>query len=78
LCDEYPLEVVCNYITGPQDNAEFAVRKSFKQLAEENPDPLEATDSLNNSKVIRVKVAVNKDIGSVVYDLAGSGPKIEE
>ncbi|KAF4336972.1 hypothetical protein FBEOM_9162 [Fusarium beomiforme] len=76
LCNEYSLEVVHKYMAGIQDNAELAVREFFKKLANEHPDPLSATDYLDDGTAMKVKITIDKDTGSAIYDFAGSGPQM--
>ncbi|KAF4945616.1 hypothetical protein FGADI_11797 [Fusarium gaditjirri] len=76
LCDEYSLQVVHRYMSGIQDNAELAVRGFFKKLAREHPDPLSATDYLDDGTVMKVKISIDKNTGSAIYDFAGSGPQM--
>ncbi|WKT50691.1 Hydantoinase B/oxoprolinase [Fusarium oxysporum f. sp. vasinfectum] len=76
LCNEYSLEVVHKYMTGIQDNAELAVREFFKKLAHEHPGPLSATDYLDDGTVMKVRISIDKDTGSAIYNFAGSGPQM--
>ncbi|KAF5011575.1 hypothetical protein FDECE_2340 [Fusarium decemcellulare] len=76
LCNEYTLQVVHKYMEGIQDNAEFAVRRFFKELAQKHPDPLTATDFLDDGTVMKVKISINQETGSAIYDFAGSGPQM--
>ncbi|KAF5017700.1 hypothetical protein F66182_10356 [Fusarium sp. NRRL 66182] len=76
LCNEYTLEVVHRYMTGIQENAEFAVREFFKELAHEHAAPLSATDYLDDGTVMKVKITIDKDTGGAIYDFAGSGPQM--
>lgn len=76
LCSEYTLQVVHKYMTGIQDNAEFAVREFFKKLAHEHPKPLTATDYLDDGTVMKVKITIDKENGDAIYDFAGTGPQM--
>ncbi|EGU78903.1 hypothetical protein FOXB_10561 [Fusarium oxysporum f. sp. conglutinans Fo5176] len=76
LCNEYSLEVVHKYMTGIQDNAELALRGFFKKLAHEHPGPLSATDYLDDGTVMKVRISIDKDTGSAIYNFAGSGPQM--
>ncbi|SCN98004.1 related to 5-oxoprolinase [Fusarium fujikuroi] len=75
LCNEYSLEVVHKYMTGFQDNAELAVRAFFRKLAHEHPAPLSATDYLDDGTAMKVRISIDKNTGSAIYDFAGSGPQ---
>ena len=76
LCDEYSLAVVHKYMEGIQRNAESAVRRFFKDVAQEHPGPLSATDFLDDGTVLRVRITIDRATGSAVYDFAGSGPQM--
>ncbi|KAF5985504.1 5-oxoprolinase [Fusarium bulbicola] len=76
LCNEYSLEVVHEHMTGIQDNAELAVREFFEKLAHEHPGPLSATDYLDDGTVMKVRINIDKETGSAIYDFAGSGPQM--
>lgn len=76
LCNEYTLEVVHRYMEGIQDNAEFAVRRFFKELAQKHPDPLSATDYFDDGTVLKVKITIDQETGGAIYDFAGSGPQM--
>ncbi|PSN70257.1 hypothetical protein BS50DRAFT_548249 [Corynespora cassiicola Philippines] len=76
LCDEYSLPVVHRYMDGIQDNAEFAVRTMFKEIARKHPEPLTATDFLDDGTAMRVRVTLDPITGSAIYDFAGSDPQM--
>ncbi|KAK7743862.1 hypothetical protein SLS53_003881 [Cytospora paraplurivora] len=76
LCEEYTLPVVHRYMNGIQKNAEMAVREWFKQLAKSHPEPLHATDYLDDGTAMSVTITVNAVTGSAKYDFTGSGPQI--
>ncbi|KAI9162659.1 hydantoinase B/oxoprolinase [Paramyrothecium foliicola] len=76
LCEEATLPVVHKYVNSIQDNAELAVRSFFKQFAASHPEPLEATDFLDDGTPMRVRITIDSETGSVVYDFEGSGPQM--
>ncbi|KAM0426116.1 hypothetical protein ACHAPT_008747 [Fusarium lateritium] len=76
LCSEYTLKVVHKYMEGIQSNAEFAIRQFFKGMAEKHPKPLTATDFLDDGTVMKVRITIDKETGSAIYDFAGSGPQM--
>ncbi|KAM5380050.1 hypothetical protein ACJZ2D_003697 [Fusarium nematophilum] len=76
LCNEYSLQVVHQYMEGIQNNAEFAVRQFFRTIAQEHPKPLTATDYLDDGTAMKVKITIDPETGSAVYDFAGSGPQM--
>ncbi|KAH7310784.1 Hydantoinase B/oxoprolinase-domain-containing protein [Stachybotrys elegans] len=76
LCQEATLPVVERYVSSIQDNAEAAVRTFFREFAAAHPDPLEATDFLDDGTRMRVKITIDPATGSAIYDFAGSGPQM--
>ena len=76
LCREFSVSVVHRYMEGIQDNAEWAVRHFFKQLARVHPDPLTATDFFDDGTVLEVKITIDEETGSAIYDFAGTGPQM--
>lgn len=82
LCGEYTLPVVHRYMHGIQRNAEFAVREWFKALAREReaqyrtPEPLTATDYLDDGTPMTVTISIDAATGTATYDFTGSGPQI--
>ncbi|CAH0045578.1 unnamed protein product [Clonostachys solani] len=75
LCDEFTLPVVHKYMGGIQANAEVAVREYLKKIAKKHPERLEATDRFDNGTEVKVKITVDPETGSAVYDFAGTGPQ---
>lgn len=76
LCDEYSLPVVHKYMNGIQRNAELAVREWFKKTARDHPEPLTATDYLDDGTAMSVTISIDAQTGGAVYDFTGSGPQI--
>lgn len=76
LCDEFSLVTVHRYMSAIMANAESAVRNFFKQLVKEHPEPLTATDYYDDGTPIRLKITIDPDSGSAVYDFEGTGPQI--
>lgn len=76
LCDEYSLPVVHRYMTGIQKNAELAVREWFKKIARDHPEPLTATDYLDDGTPMSVTISINAETGGALYDFSGSGPQM--
>ncbi|KUI56006.1 hypothetical protein VP1G_03355 [Cytospora mali] len=76
LCEEYSLPVVHKYMNAIQKNAEMAVREWFKQLAKTHPEPLHATDYLDDGTAMSVTITMDAETGSAKYDFTGSGPQI--
>lgn len=75
LCDEFSLPVVHRYMDGIQANAELAVREFFKKIARRHPEPLSATDWFDNGTAIKLRVTIDPETGSAMYDFEGTGPQ---
>jgi 5-oxoprolinase (ATP-hydrolysing) len=75
LCEEFTLPVVDTYMHGIQKNAEYAVREFFKSIARENSEPLTSVDYYDDSTAIKLKITIDTDTGSAVFDFAGTGPQ---
>ncbi|KAJ4386603.1 hypothetical protein N0V93_009501 [Gnomoniopsis smithogilvyi] len=75
LCEEYSLAVVHKYMNGIQKNAELAVREWFKKFAKEHPEPLTATDYLDDGTPMTVTITIDGETGGAIYDFTGSGPQ---
>ncbi|CEQ39095.1 SPOSA6832_00568 [Sporobolomyces salmonicolor] len=85
LNEEYGLETfyflysALAYLVAHQirDNAELAVRNLLKQVARErNTNELQAVDHLDDGTTIALKVTINEEEGSAVFDFEGTGPEI--
>ncbi|KAF4468281.1 hydantoinase b oxoprolinase [Fusarium albosuccineum] len=75
LCDEFSLPVVHKYMLGIQQNAEVAVREFLRKVAREHPNGLSATNRFDNGTEIKLKITINEDTGSAVFDFEGTGPQ---
>jgi 5-oxoprolinase (ATP-hydrolysing) len=75
LCDEATLPVVEQYVASIQDNAEAAVRNFFRDFTATHPEPLEATDYFDDGTALRVKITIDPETGSAIYDFKGTGPQ---
>ncbi|KAK7415546.1 hypothetical protein QQX98_005792 [Neonectria punicea] len=76
LCEEYSVPEVHRYMKGIQDNAEYAVRQFFKQIAKEHPEPLTSTDYLDDGTAMALTIKIDPETGGAVYDFSGSGPQM--
>ncbi|KAH6884564.1 Hydantoinase B/oxoprolinase-domain-containing protein [Thelonectria olida] len=72
LCDEFTLPVVHRYMKGIQANAEVAVREYLKKVAREHPNGLEAEDVFDSGTRLKLKITIDPETGSAVYDFAGT------
>lgn len=77
LMAEYGLQVVQTYMHAIQHTAELAVRALLKRLYEQNRgQPLEALDFMDDGTPIKLKITINPQDGSAVFDFAGTGPEV--
>ncbi|KAI0381310.1 Hydantoinase B/oxoprolinase-domain-containing protein [Hypomontagnella monticulosa] len=75
LCDEFTLPVVHKYMRGIQANAEVAVRTFLKGIAKKHPNGLTAVDCFDNGTEIHLKITIDPETGSALYDFTGTGPQ---
>ena len=63
-----------------QENAEQAVRSMLKDLSLRKGlaeiDSLEAEDHLDDGSPIRLKITINRNDGSAIFDFSGTGPEL--
>ncbi|KAK4049399.1 hypothetical protein OIV83_004132 [Microbotryomycetes sp. JL201] len=77
LIDEYTLDTVLDYMDHIRDNAEFAVRNLLKHVAkQQGRTELHAIDHLDDGTPIELRVSINEQEGSAVFDFEGTGPEI--
>ncbi|RSM16667.1 hypothetical protein CDV31_004439 [Fusarium ambrosium] len=75
LCEEFSLPIVHKYMAGIQKNSEVAVREFLRKVAKDHPESLEATDFFDNGTQIKLKIIINPETGSAVFDFDGTGPQ---
>lgn len=77
LIDSFSLEVVQFYMYGIQNNAESAVRELLKGVAKKFPgQALEAMDQIDDGTTIQLKITIEPDTGSAVFDFDGTGSQV--
>jgi 5-oxoprolinase (ATP-hydrolysing) len=77
LFAEYGVETVQKYMYAIQATAETAVRNLLKDLYHRfEGKPLQAVDYMDDGTPIKLKVTINGDDGSAVFDFAGTGPQV--
>ena len=63
-----------------QENAEQAVRSMLKDLSLRKGlaeiDSLEAEDHLDDGSPIKLKITINRNDGSAIFDFCGTGPEL--
>ncbi|MEC9229657.1 MAG: hydantoinase B/oxoprolinase family protein, partial [SAR324 cluster bacterium] len=80
MVEHYSLETVQAYMEHIQENAEQAVRSMLKDLSLRKGlaeiDSLEAEDHLDDGSPIRLKITINRNDGSAIFDFSGTGPEL--
>ncbi|KAJ3045838.1 hypothetical protein HDV00_006102 [Rhizophlyctis rosea] len=76
LIGEYGLEVVQAYMRYIRENAEVAVRDLLKKVAERSGGVLEAVDYMDDATAIKLRVDINAEEGSAVFDFSGTGGEV--
>ena len=81
LIDSYGLNVVQAYMAYIQENAEVAVRQVLKRFGNEamrqtGKSVLQATDYMDDGSPICLKVSIDQEQGSAVFDFSGTGPQV--
>ncbi|KAH8435126.1 5-oxoprolinase [Aspergillus melleus] len=77
LFAEYGVQTVQKYMYAIQETAETAVRNLLKDLHQRfGGQPLESVDYMDDGTPIKLKVTINGDDGSAVFDFAGTGPEV--
>ncbi|XP_053322646.1 5-oxoprolinase [Spea bombifrons] len=81
LIDAYRLEVVQAYMAHIQANAEVAVREMLREFAERwqrqtGALEVESVDHMDDGSPIRLRVQINKEEGSAMFDFSGSGYEV--
>ncbi|KAL2786316.1 Hydantoinase B/oxoprolinase-domain-containing protein [Aspergillus keveii] len=77
LFAEYGSETVQKYMHAIQDTAETAVRNLLKDLYRRfEGKPLHAVDYMDDGTPIKLKVTINGEDGSAVFDFEGTGPQV--
>ncbi|KAF7628420.1 Hydantoinase B/oxoprolinase-domain-containing protein [Aspergillus flavus] len=75
LCREFTLPIVHKYMHAIQANAEVAVRKYLKGVAQTREMPLTATDYFDDGTMLKVSITID-DTGSAIFDWEGTGPQM--
>ena len=80
MVEHYSLETVQAYMEHIQENAEQAVRSMLKDLSLRKGlaeiDSLEAEDHLDDGSPIRLKITINRNDRSAIFDFSGTGPEL--
>ncbi|KAL2285839.1 hypothetical protein FJTKL_07551 [Diaporthe vaccinii] len=74
---EYTMDVVQMYMGAIQDSAELAIRNLFKKLAVKTKGSgLHAIDHMDDGTPIQLKVTIDAESGSALFDFTGTGPEV--
>ncbi|KAG7488428.1 hypothetical protein MATL_G00033850 [Megalops atlanticus] len=81
LIDCYGLEVVQAYMGYIQSNAELAVRDMLKEFARRRRQQrgsleVEAEDQMDDGTQIKLRIQINEEEGSAVFDFSGTGTEV--
>lgn len=77
LIQEFGLETVHSYMKFIQEAAENAVRDRLKILAKENQsNVLESEDFMDDGTIIKLKITINENDGSAIFDFTGTGHQV--
>ncbi|XP_076146266.1 5-oxoprolinase [Alosa pseudoharengus] len=81
LIGSYRLAVVQAYMGYIQSNAELAVRDMLKEFARRRRQQtgsleVESEDHMDDGTPIRLRVQINEQEGSAVFDFTGTGPEV--
>uniref|UniRef100_A0A1A8MXN4 5-oxoprolinase, ATP-hydrolysing n=3 Tax=Nothobranchius TaxID=28779 RepID=A0A1A8MXN4_9TELE len=81
LIDTYGLAVVQAYMGHIQSNAELAVRDMLREFAQQRREQtgsleVESEDFMDDGSPIRLRVQINEEEGSAVFDFTGTGTEV--
>lgn len=75
MCAEFGIPVVHSYMHGIQANAELAVRNLFRSFPPERR-VLEAIDHYDDGTPVQLKITIDGEDGSAIFDFEGTGPQV--
>jgi 5-oxoprolinase (ATP-hydrolysing) len=80
LINKYSLEVVLAYMKHVQDNAEMAVREMLRDISLKHKlkpiDSLYHEDLMDDGAAIRLKLTINRNDGTAIFDFTGTDPEV--
>ncbi|CAL8070074.1 unnamed protein product [Orchesella dallaii] len=76
LINEYTLNYVQTYMRYIQENAEVSVREMLKTVAMGYSSELEASDYMDDGSEICLKVSINQQEGSAIFDFTGTSYQV--
>ncbi|CAH6720772.1 5-oxoprolinase [[Candida] jaroonii] len=71
---EYDTDTILFYMKGIKDTSEAAVREFLKKLAKEHKErlPLTSVDYMDDGARIQLKIDINEEDGSAIFDFTGT------
>lgn len=76
LIEEYGLEVVQTYMAFIKDNAELSVRNLLRKAVKRaGKNVLHAIDYMDDGSPIELKITIDEEKGSAVFDFEGTSPE---
>lgn len=76
LIEQYSLATVQFYMEEIQGAAESAVRDMLRTIAQRSGTVLNAVDYMDDGTKIALKVTINEETGSAIFDFEGTGPEV--
>ncbi|UZJ55354.1 hypothetical protein CBS101457_004674 [Exobasidium rhododendri] len=77
LVEEWGLKTVQDYMQFIRSNAELAVRNLLKEVSrKQGTKELQAIDYMDDGSPIQLKVTINAEDGSAIFDFEGTGPEV--
>lgn len=77
LVEEWGLSTVQEYMLHIRDNAELSVRNLLRRVArEQSSKELHAVDYMDDGTPIELRVTIDPEAGSALFDFHGTGPEV--
>lgn len=76
LIQEYSLDVVTKYMMYIRQNAELAVRDLLREVCSKHGSHLEASESMDDGSVIKLKISIEEKNGTAKFDFTGSSEQV--
>lgn len=76
MCEEFGLPTVQKYMFGIQQNAEQAVRSLLREVARNHGTVLVAEEFLDDGSPLCLRITLDPQEGSAVFDFAGTGEQL--
>lgn len=77
LIEDFGQEQVFFYMRAIQDTAEQAVRASLRAQRDRKQSSLEAEDYLDDGSVIKLKIDIDAETGSAIFDFTGTAAALD-